>query len=173
MKRFVLISAFSLLLVATCATAEIYTWTDENGIKHYSNQPPSDAKDPEVAFKEYQYDAQADRERFEMDQQEWDSLMQDITAEEREQRAREKEQNRQLTLEEKQAAEKERLESRITELEQMPLEYFGSQKNKRVRIGYFRYRLQELMQNPEKYFSQPAPEFEGNVKEPAEATSAN
>jgi len=63
------------------------------------------------------------------------------------------------------AAEKERLEAKIAELEEKPLDYFGSQKNKRVRLGYYRYRLETLTQNPEKYFSQPS-SFEGNVKTP-------
>jgi hypothetical protein len=33
-----------------------------------------------------------------------------------------------------------------------------------VRIGYYRYRLEDLMQDPEKYFNQPS-QFEGNIKE--------
>jgi hypothetical protein len=179
MARLGLISVFLLLLAATFAAAQIYTWTDEDGVRHYSNQPPSDAGDPEVAFEEYQYDAQADRERFEMDQQEWDAFMQEVSAEEQEQReaseqrAREREQNRPISLAEKQATERERLKSRIAELEQMPLEHFGSQKNKRVRIGYFRYRLEALMKNPEKYFNSPGPEFEGNIKKPEEAVVGN
>ena len=62
------------------------------------------------------------------------------------------------------AGERERLENKIEELEQMPLDYFGSQKNKRTRIGYYRYRLEELDQDPKKYFSKPE-KFEGNGKQ--------
>ena len=65
--------------------------------------------------------------------------------------------------EDKIAAEKERLEDKIAELEEQPLEYFGSQKNKRTRIGFYKYRLETLEQDPEKYFSEPE-KFEGNVK---------
>jgi cell division protein FtsB len=65
--------------------------------------------------------------------------------------------------EDKIAAEKERLEAQIAELEEKPLEYFGSQKNKRTRIGFYKYRLETLEQDPDKYFSQPE-KFEGNVK---------
>jgi hypothetical protein len=179
MVKLGLISILLLLLAAPFAAAQIYTWTDENGVRHYSNRPPADTEDTEVAFEEYQTDAQAERERFEMNQQEWDELMQEISAEDRqqreasEQRVREREQNRPMRLEEKTAAERERLESRIAELEQLPLEHFGSQKNKRVQIGYFRYRLEALMKNPEKYFKTPAPEFEGNIKDPGEAAVGN
>jgi hypothetical protein len=55
------------------------------------------------------------------------------------------------------------LQTKIAELEKKPLEYFGSQKNKRVRLGYYRNRLETLMRNPEQYFNQPS-SFEGNVK---------
>ena len=65
--------------------------------------------------------------------------------------------------EERVAAEKERLEAKIAELEEKPLEYFGSQKNKRTRIGFYKYRLETLEQDPDKYFSEPE-KFEGNLK---------
>jgi hypothetical protein len=71
--------------------------------------------------------------------------------------------NLELSQEDKIAAEKEMLEAKIAELEEKPLDYFGSQKNKRVRIGYYRYRLEALNTDPDKYFSQPS-QFQGNVK---------
>jgi len=61
------------------------------------------------------------------------------------------------------AAEKERLEAKIAELEAKPLEYFGSQKNKHTRIGFYKYRLETLEQDPDKYFAEPE-KFEGNLK---------
>ena len=65
--------------------------------------------------------------------------------------------------EEKIAGEKERLEAKIAELEEKPLEDFGSQKNKRTRIGFYKYRLETLLQDPDKYFSEPE-EYQGNLK---------
>ncbi len=70
---------------------------------------------------------------------------------------------RESSQEDKIAAEKEMLEAKIAELEEKPLEYFGSQKNKRTRIGFYKYRLETLEQDPDKYFSEPE-KFEGNVK---------
>ncbi|MCK4984968.1 MAG: hypothetical protein KAS40_05585, partial [Desulfobacterales bacterium] len=61
--------------------------------------------------------------------------------------------------------ERKRLEATIADLEEKPLDYFGSFKNKRVRLGYYRYRLETLMRDPDKYFNQPS-SFEGNVKNP-------
>ena len=71
--------------------------------------------------------------------------------------------NQETSQEDKIAAEKERLEDKIAELEEQPLEYFGSQKNKRTRIGFYKYRLETLEQDPDKYFSEPE-KFEGNLK---------
>ena len=67
--------------------------------------------------------------------------------------------------EERIAAEKEMLEDKIAELEAKPLDYFGSQKNKRTRIGFYKYRLEILENDPEKYFAEPE-EYQGNIKTP-------
>ena len=67
--------------------------------------------------------------------------------------------------EDKIAAEKEMLEAKIAELEEKPVEYFGSPKNKRTRVGFYKYRLEMLLEDPDKYFSEPE-EYEGNIKTP-------
>jgi hypothetical protein len=67
--------------------------------------------------------------------------------------------------EERIAAEKDMLENKIADLEEKPLEYFGSQKNKRTRVGFYKYRLELLLKDPEKYFAEPE-EYQGNVKTP-------
>jgi hypothetical protein len=68
-----------------------------------------------------------------------------------------------LKREEMIAVERANLEKKIKELEALPLDHFGSQKNKRVRIGYYQYRLETLLTNPDDYFTNPEP-FEGNIK---------
>jgi hypothetical protein len=57
-------------LVATSLFADIYEWTDENGVKHFSNRLPP-AADAEILMKakEVPYDEQADRERMATDRQ--------------------------------------------------------------------------------------------------------
>lgn len=67
--------------------------------------------------------------------------------------------------EERISAEKEMLEDKIAELEAKPPDYFGSQKNKRTRIGFYKYRLETLLTDPHKYFSEPE-QYEGNIKTP-------
>ena len=164
-----------LLVIAvfgiSVANADVYTWVDENGVRHYSDSPPEEAEDAKVVFPEYQYDESADKNRTQEEQQQVNSLIKDIEAEDAREkeaakkRAEEAERNREPTKEKRIAAEKERLEKRIAFLEKQPLEYFGSQRNKIIRIGYYHYQIQALMENPDKYFDQPA-SFEGNVKEP-------
>ncbi len=158
-----------ILLWVPALNADIYSWTDENGVKHFGNQPPDDAANLKVVFKEKPYDAAADKQRIDIEQREWNELIKDLeelekqqAAEERK-RAEEAERNRKPTLQERAETEQKRLEAKIAELEEKPLDYFGSQKNKRVRIGFYRYRLEALLQDPDKYFSQPV-SFEGNVK---------
>ena len=152
--------------------ADVYIWTDENGVKHYSDHPPENVDDYEVLKrpqpnrnnvdvntkqaeeknKDVQEFIQQANENFEKQQQE------------EKRQAEEAEENRAPTEEEKIAAEKEKLELIISELEEQPLEYFGSQKNQRARIGFYRYRLETLLQDPDKYFKNPET-FEGNIKE--------
>jgi len=155
----------------SAVNAEIYTWTDENGVRHFGDSPPEDVEDARVVFPEYQFDESAHKKRTQQEEEQLKSLIKELEEEnaadqaEAQRKAEEAEKNRQPTQQERIAAEKERLEKRIAFLEEQPLPYFGSQKNKTVRIGYYRYRLQELLEDPDKYFSQPT-SFEGNVKNP-------
>jgi hypothetical protein len=48
--------------------------------------------------------------------------------------------------------EKNRLLKAIEDLQSAPLDKFGSQGNKRRQIGYYQYRLEELLKSPETYF---------------------
>jgi len=168
-----LLCLIGILLWVPALNADIYSWTDEKGVKHFGNQPPDDAADLKVVFKEKPYDAAADQQRIDIEQREWNQLVKDLEEQEQQQateekrRAAEAARIRKPTPQERVEAEQKRLEAKIAELEEKPLDYFGSQKNKRVRIGYYRYRLETLIQDPNKYFNQPT-SFEGNVKVPAQ-----
>ena len=162
------ISVLTFFCVSTLP-AEIYIWTDEKGVKHYSDHPPENPEsyDVQTETQTYQHDEEADKQRTEAEQKQLqDAIKEENENDEKQQReAAEAERNRPPTQEEKIAAEKEKLENKIAELEEQPLEYFGSQRNKIVRIGYFRYRLEALLEEPDKYFKNPE-NFEGNIKEP-------
>jgi chromosome segregation ATPase len=173
-----LILLLGILLWVPASNADIYSWTDENGVKYYGNEPPENAANVKMLFKEEPHDAAADQKRTETQNQDVNELIRELEAEEQRQaaearkRAAEAEKNRAPTMQERVEAERERLEAKIAELEEKPLSYFGSFKNKRVRLGYYRYRLEDLMQDPEKYFNQPS-SFEGNIKYPEDSPLAN
>jgi hypothetical protein len=66
------IIVFMLLscIVATSSFADIYEWTDENGVKHYSNYAPAAKSKVLMKTKEEPYDEAADRARMETERQE-------------------------------------------------------------------------------------------------------
>jgi hypothetical protein len=169
----ILIISVLTFFCVSILNAEIYTWTDDKGVTHYSDHPPENVENYEVQTESQtsQHDDEADKKRTEPEQEQIQVFIKEADENHEKQQREEKlkaeeaEKNRPPTQEEKIAAEKEKLENKIAELEEQPLEYFGSQKNKRVRIGYYRYRLEALLQNPDKYFKNPE-NFEGNIKEP-------
>jgi quinol monooxygenase YgiN len=153
------------IIGVSIASADVYTWVDENGVRHYSDSPPESAQDAKVMFEEYAHDEAADKARTAKDKQQLDRLFRELEADQSRvrQKAQQEQRKKKPTRQEMIAAEKERLEKKIAFLEKQPLEYFGSQRNKMVRIGFYRYQMQDLMKDPDKYFNQPA-QFEGNVK---------
>jgi hypothetical protein len=48
--------------------------------------------------------------------------------------------------------ERGRLESALEQLQKTPLSEFGSQKNKQRALGYYKYRLEALLDAPDSYF---------------------
>jgi len=170
---FILVFALILLGVPNSG-AQIYTWTDENGVKHFGDQPPPDAIDPKPAFKEYQYDEAADRQRTEEDAKEIQKAVNEIdrqyeeTEQEKKRKAEEAEADQPPTMEERIQDEKAKLNLKIAELESQPLDHFGSQQNKIRTIGYYKYRLADLEKDPEKYFNEPAPPLEVGEPNPDE-----
>jgi hypothetical protein len=52
-----------IFLIWASANAGIYSWTDENGVRHFSNTPPAEAMIDVSESGEIEYDAQKDRER--------------------------------------------------------------------------------------------------------------
>ena len=173
MKFFnILIISTLTLFYASTLNAEIYTWTDEKGVKHYSDTPPENAENYEVhtESKTFKYDEEADKKRTEADQKQIQSFIQEDENDEKQQqekrlKAEEAEKNRPPTKEEKIAAEKDKLEEKISFLEEQPLEYFGNELNKHRYIEHYRSRLKMLQQNPKKYFNKPDT-WQGNIKIP-------
>lgn len=68
---------FILCLCVYQTGASMYSWTDENGVKHYSNNPPpsnNKTKDLKVSD-EIEYDASKDKKRLEKADEYWNKKL--------------------------------------------------------------------------------------------------
>ena len=94
---FKLLIILSACVAAAVARADIYEWTDENGVKHFTNYaPPKDSR-VLIKTKEEPYDEAADRARMEAERQERLELARlEIAQRERELESREAEVDRRL-----------------------------------------------------------------------------
>lgn len=175
-SRWWLILLFFALFGLPPAGADVYRWRDDTGAVHFGNRPPADARDIRVVFKEIPSETQAGPQSDEDQGRSAEAVIQEFEEERRREEERAKKpsdevnRNAPPTREDIIAREKERLEKKIIELENMPLEQFGSARNKRVQIGFYEYRLQDLMSDPEAYFKNPV-SFEGNIPSPGKKAS--
>jgi len=77
LKIFLFIAAGCL--IAGPLYADIYEWTDENGVKHFTNYTPPD-NTILIKFEELPYDEAADRARIEAERQQQLELARQATA---------------------------------------------------------------------------------------------
>lgn len=190
-----------LYFYASSPQAQMYEWTDEKGVKHYSNVVPSESAEEIKTEKETKEDKitndkrsiidkskarqtgrssrkapekaveapsegsapedpekSAERDLFvkmNLNLKRFPISQDDLVNEEKarlSQIINYAEQNsfsREVFIE----REKNRLLKAISDLEAAPLNKFGSYDNKRRQVGYYKYRLEELLESPEKYFS--------------------
>ena len=119
-----IIVLMGILLWVPPLHADVYSWTDENGVKYFGNQPPDNAANVRVVFKEEPYNAAADNQSKAAQSQDITELIRDLEQEEARQAAEARRKaeaaakNRQPTQQERIAAEKQRLQEKITELEE-------------------------------------------------------
>ncbi len=187
--------ALSVLLHIPVFADSVYVWTDEKGVKHYSNTGPSELsedykkgtelpRDPaETAAKKprpsntpppaapptdsppapapkAEDSADTEAEFLESTRLNLDNFPQEQgTLVQREKSIVESLQQELeqpgVKREDVIARERKRLTFAVYTLEQAPLEKFGSQNNKRRQVGYYKYRIDELNNNPDAYFQYP------------------
>jgi hypothetical protein len=176
--------------------AQVYEWTDEKGVKHYSNVEPSESVEeikkkqenkenrpqgktgssvkkgktfkkkgstPKKAAPESEKGStpvseQNSEEDFSanlnLKLEQFPITQDDLINEEkaRVQKIKNYSEKNSIKPEDIIQKEKNRLLKAITDLQGAPLVKFGSQDNKRRQIGYYKYRLEELLKSPETYF---------------------
>ena len=138
MKLRVLIAAMCFILPGlSYLSADIYRWTDKQGTVHFGNSVPSEAQNVKVVSREVSSGAADSAPAQEADAKSTERIIQELDTDlQREREARKladeiAKKNAPPTEAQIVAREKERLEKKIIELEQKPLEFFGSQQNKR------------------------------------------
>ena len=65
----ILLAIISLYFFALPAVAEIYSWIDENGVKHFSTTPPPNGVEAFNKTEEIPHDEATDRQRDQMEKQ--------------------------------------------------------------------------------------------------------
>jgi hypothetical protein len=160
-RTFLLASAAAIVFLFAHplqSEANIYSWTDSNGVKHFSNQPPLSDKNASIEVRqEIAYDRKADEERWELDKKEWEKLKQDLETSEqqiiKEKYSGQNDQDPQ-DMAKRINNEKFRLELEISRLEKEPaLSFAYDRDGKRAAIAFYKSRLKELETNPERYFN--------------------
>lgn len=168
MKYFLILwlSGLVLLFVPDLNAGSIYTWTDENGVKRYSNAAPGeDAKDVEV-IKEIPH-TQADNEKSGQNAKKLEQVLEELEAENKAAEIEREQKNKKIEAEKKKTAldklnkkvliEKERLQNEIRRIEQLAIGGPYSLAMKKTKITEYQDKLDLLERSPEEYFGTNAP----------------
>jgi hypothetical protein len=139
-------------LTASGLQAEIYSWTDENGVKHYSHTPPPDRSVPVKTAPEIQPGPTTDQEIEKINEENIDAILEELEKEEQAPAPKPAKAQKAPSRQERIAAEEEKLEEKITWLEQLPPQAYTNMRSKQAIIGRYQYRMQLLLSNPDEYF---------------------
>jgi hypothetical protein len=165
-----------LLFVSDINAGSIYTWTDENGIKHYSNEEPSeDHKDVKVT-KEIPH-TQMDIEKTRQNSEKLEQVIQERDTENKTAEIEKEQINKKIEAEKKKATkeamdkkvllERERLQNEIRRIEKRPTGFRRvkgkpisnpfSLAMKKAKIKEYQDKLELLERSPEEYFGTNTP----------------
>lgn len=147
----VILLLFGAMLVSA-AQAEVYSWTDEKGVRHYSHTPPPERSISVESAPEIQPDPTAAQRQEKINEANVEeilkSLEQENAASPRKAAATKKPPTRQQRI----AAEVKKLQEKIAWLEQLPPQAYTNTRSKQAIIGRYQYRLTRLQSDPDAYF---------------------
>jgi hypothetical protein len=153
MKSIAMVMVFIFAgLTASGVQAEIYSWTDENGIKHYSQTPPADRSVLIKTAREIQSESTTDQKIEKLNEENIDAVLEALEKEEQASAPKPTKTSKLPSRQDRIAAEKEKLEEKIAWLEQLPPKAYANTRSKQAIIGRYRYRLEQLESNPDEYF---------------------
>ena len=153
------IAIVTLLLICALhvpgVQAEIYSWTDENGVKHYSHTPPPEKSVPFETAPEIQSDPNALQQQEKINETNVEAILKELEQEEAASPTPKSTADpKPPTHQERIAAEAEKLQEKIAWLEQLPPEAYTNSRSKQAIIGRYQYRLDQLQSNPDAYFKE-------------------
>jgi hypothetical protein len=132
--------------------AEIYSWTDKNGIKHYSHTPPADRSITIKTAPEIQPDPTAYQKIEKINEENVDAILEELEKEEQASAPKPAKTKKPPSRQERIQAEKESLEDKIQYIEGLPPRAFTNSRSRQAIIGRYQYRMQALLSNPDEYF---------------------
>jgi hypothetical protein len=134
--------------------AEIYSWTDEKGVKHYSHTPPADPEFQITTDPEIPGNPADTREPQMIYEENVETLLEQLDRETEASPAKGSSPRQQPSRQERIQNEMQKLEDNLAYLESLPPNAFANSRSRDVIIGKYRYRLQQLKSDPDSYFEQ-------------------
>jgi Domain of unknown function (DUF4124) len=131
--------------------AEIYSWTDENGVKHYSHTPPADRSVLTKTAPEIQSGSTDDQTMEKINEENIDIILEELDKKQQAATPRPARAQKPPSRNERIQAEREQLEDKIEWLKQLPPEAYTNMRSKQAIIGRYQYRMEQLIANPDAY----------------------
>jgi hypothetical protein len=153
------LTALCFLFGSTVSAGTIYTWTDADGVKRYSNSQPPEDEENVKTIREIRYDQQGDDKQ----RQEFDQMVEQASQsadrhfkeqDEKKAQAAEAERKQQLQARaERMAQERAELQKAIDLLERRGLSPTFSLGMKENLIRQVQDKINQLETNPDQYFA--------------------
>jgi hypothetical protein len=136
MKTIAIVIVFGFAcLTASGLQAEIYSWTDENGVKHYSNTPPADRAAQIKTAREIRPSPEVFQNKEKIDEENFEAILE-------EQDKANKPSAPTISTTQQKPSRQERIQ----------IDAFANSRSRNVVIGKYQYRLQQLLSDPDSYF---------------------
>ena len=139
-------------LAASGLKAEIYFWTDENGVKHYSNTPPADRSVQIKTAQEIRTRPEISQSRAKIDEENIEAILQELDRAEKSPAPTASTTPQKPSRQERIQIEQEKLQEKLAYLQNLPPEAFANSRSRNVIIGRYQYRLEQLLSDPDGYF---------------------
>ena len=139
-------------LTASGLEAEIYSWTDQNGVRHYSNTPPADRAAQIKTAREIRTGPEVFQSKEKIDAENFEALLEEQDKANKSSTPTHSTTQQKPSRQERIQIEQEKLEEKLAYLENLPPDAFANARSRNVIIGQYQYRLQQLLSDPDSYF---------------------